>query len=111
MLHWLVAIDRKRIALKKTAHSDSLWHNCKGYFSMVLLAVCDAHYNITGIDIGKYRSNNYYGVLLKSEQNCLNMLPPKTLDGLDETVPFFLVGDEILHPFTGKQLTDFQILK
>ena len=64
---------------------------------MVLLAVCDAHYNITGIDIGKYGSNNYYGVLLKSEQNCLNMLSPKTLDGLDETVPFFLVGDEILH--------------
>ena len=48
----------------------------------------------------------------KSEQNRCHIPPPKTLDGLDEAVPFFLVDDEkfplnewLMHPFAGKQLT------
>ena len=104
--HWnmpqsLGAIDRKHIAMKKTAHSGSIWHNYKGYLSMVLLAICNAHYNFVAIDIGEYGSDNDCGVLLNSnmgrifEQNCFNISPTETLDGFDETVPFFLVGDEI----------------
>ena len=49
----------------------------------------------------------------KFEQNHFNIPPPKILDGRDETVRFFLVGDEIfplkewlMHPFAGKQLTN-----
>ena len=123
MSHFLGAIDGKHIAKKKPAHSGSLWHNCKGYFSMVLLAICDAHHNVTAIDNGKYGSNNDCGVLLNSRmgtkfgQNCFNIPPPETLDGFDEMVPFFLFGDEIFplkksltHPFAGKQLTD-EIMK
>ena len=49
----------------------------------------------------------------KFEQNRFNISPSETLDGFDETVPFFPVGGEILPPkewlmcpFAGKQLTD-----
>ena len=80
---------------------------------MVLLVICNPHYNITATDIGKYGSNNNCCVLLKFEQNRSNIFPPETLDGLDETVPFFLVGDEIfppkvwlMRPFAGEQLTN-----
>ena len=65
---------------------------------MALLAICDAHYNFIAISIGEYGSNNDCGVLLNSrmgrkfQQNCINIPPPETLDGFDETVPFFLVA-------------------
>ena len=35
ILHCLGAIDGKHMAMKKPAHSGSLWHNYKSYFSMV----------------------------------------------------------------------------
>ena len=49
---------------------------------MVLLAICDAHYNFTAIDIGEY-GNNDCGTWLNSrmsktfEQNCFNIPPLK----------------------------------
>ena len=86
--------------MKKPARSSSLWDNYQGYFSMVLHAVCDAHYNFAAINIEKCRSNNDCSVLLSSrmgrkfEQNCLNIPPPETSDGLDETVSFLLAVDK-----------------
>ena len=68
---------------------------------MFFIAICDAHYNFTAIDIGEYGSNNGCGVLLNSrmhkkfEQNFFNIFPPETLDGLDKTIPSFLVGHNI----------------
>ena len=119
MPYCLGAIDGKHIAMKTPAHSGSLRHNYKGYFSTVLLAICDAHYNFTAIDIWEHGSSNDCGVVLNSrmgrrfEQNRFNIRPPETLDGFDEKVPFFLVDEEIfplkewlMCPFAGKQLTD-----
>ena len=86
--------------MKKPARSSSLWDNYKGYFSMVLHAICDAHYNFAAINIAEYRSNNDCSVLLSSrmgrkfEQNRANIPPPETSDGLDETVSFLLVVDK-----------------
>ena len=98
MSHCLGVIDGKHITMKKPAHSGSPWHDYKDYFNMVLLAIYDAQYNFTAIDIGEYGNNNDWGVLLNSrmdrkfEQNRFVVLPPKILDGLDKTV---LVGNEI----------------
>ena len=50
---------------------------------MVLLAICDAHYNFTAIDIREYGNNNDCGTWLKSrmgkkfEQNRFNIPPLK----------------------------------
>ena len=38
-------------------------HNYKGFFSMILLAVCDARHNFMLFDVGQYGSVNDSGAL------------------------------------------------
>jgi len=119
MPHCLGAIDGKHIAMKKPAHTGTLYHNYKGFFSMVLLAICDARYNFTVVDVGEYGSNNDCGVLLNSkmgkkfDKDRFNVPDPERIPDFNDTLPYFLVGDEIfplkqwlMRPFAGKQLTD-----
>lgn len=58
MPHCLGALDGKHVAIRKPPSSSSLWYNYKGFFSMVLLGICDAQYCFTHVDVGEYGSNN-----------------------------------------------------
>ena len=57
------AIDDKHIAIQCPENSGSLFYNYKGFSSIVLIAVCDAHYVFSLVNIGDFRSSNDSGVL------------------------------------------------
>ena len=61
------AIDGKHIRIQCPKKTGTLYHNYKGFFSLVLLAICDARYCFTLFDVGQYGSSNDCSVLNNSE--------------------------------------------
>ena len=117
MPHCVGALDGKHIRIKKPPKSGALWHNYKGFFSMVLLAICDSNYCFSFVDVGEYGSNNDSGVLKNSKmgrmfaRNEMNLPKAEKIDGETWNTPYFLVGDEIfplttwlMRPFAGSSL-------
>ena len=99
--HVIGAIDGKHIRIQAPNNSGSLFHNYKGFFSLQLLAVCDAKYNFIFADVGQYGCNNDCSVLVNSpighaiENNTLDIPEPSKVNGIDRELPYFLLGDEI----------------
>ena len=118
--HCIGAIDGKHIAMQCPKNSGSLYFNYKGWFSIVLMAVCDASYNFTLVDIGQYGSTNDSSVLNNSEMGkafedgSMSLPQPEHLPGCGlPQLPFYLVGDEIfalkpwlLRPYPGKNIKE-----
>ena len=110
----------KHIRVECPKLSGTLYYNYKGFFSIVLMAICDANYCFTMFDLGQYGSNNDSGILANSEMgqmldNDLLNVPEdsKLTDNHEETLPYFLLGDEIfplkkwlMRLFPGKNATE-----
>ena len=82
--------------------TGSYYYNYKGFYSIVLLVICDSNYCFTLFDLGHYGSNNDSGVLAKSEMGELietqkiGIPEPAKHSTCDfNPLPYFLVGDEI----------------
>ena len=102
MPHVIGALDGKHIRVQFPAKTGTLFHNNKGFFSLVLLAACDAKYCFTLIDIGHYGSNNDSGVLSncnigkKFDKGSMNLPAPATIEGCTfDPLPYYMVVDEI----------------
>ena len=65
----VAAINGRHVVIEAPAKSGTFYHNYKGTFSTVVLAICDAKYNFTLVDVGQYDSNNDSGVLAQSKRS------------------------------------------
>lgn len=103
-------------------HTGSDNYNYKDFFSIVLLAVCDADYCFTIVDIGSkgrqsdgeiFRNSNFGKQFLT---NNINLPPPRKLWGTStEMVPYCLVADaafpfaaNLMRPYPGRFLPQDQ---
>lgn len=95
-----------------------MFYNYKGYFSIVLLAVCDANYQFTYVDIGAYGKSSDSGIFKNSPlyqkmiDESLNIPPDSHIGPSSTKYPYVFVGDEafalsqhVLRPYGGKSLT------
>lgn len=99
--HVIGAIDGKHIACKAPANSGSDYYNYKGFFSVILLAVCSSDYKFLWIDTsGKGSSSDAHIYNTSVFQQALHrndiigFPQPDPLPGDTEDVPYFLVGDD-----------------
>ena len=101
--HCIGAIDGKHVALRKPRKSGSEFHNYKGFFSIVLLAIVDSDYKFLYVDVGQTGCGSDAGVFSLTEMfTSLNEgkagLPePEPLPGEEDRgrdIGYFLVGDD-----------------
>ena len=117
--HCLGAIDGKHISIECPQNAGSAYFNYKNFHSIVLMAVCDANYCFTLIDVGGYGRDNDAGILsetafgnaLENNPSILNLPKPSLVKS--KVLPYVLVGDDIfplkpylMKPFPGKRLTE-----
>ena len=118
MPHVIECIDGKHIRVECPKLSGTLYYNYKGFFSIVLMALCDANYCFTLFDLGFQQrqwhilANSKMGKMF--EEDLLNVPPDCKLSEDDErSLPFFLLGDEIfplkkwlMRSYPGKNVSD-----
>ncbi|VDI07439.1 Hypothetical predicted protein [Mytilus galloprovincialis] len=96
----LGAIDGKHIVVQAPSNSGSYYYNYKHTHSIVLMALVDANYRFTYVDVGSNGRVSDGGVFRQCtlqesiENELINFRGPKELPGRDKKVPFVVVGDE-----------------
>lgn len=123
--HIVGAVDGKHVKIKNFARQGSTFFNYKSFFSVVLMAVCDAHKKFVFVDIGAPGSLSdghvwkQTSLHKKIENGEIKFPEPSTLPKTGVKAPYFFLGDEafglsehMLVPFRGKasgNLTDQEI--
>ncbi|XP_043464545.1 protein ALP1-like [Leptopilina heterotoma] len=115
------AIDGKHIRIIKPPHSGSTFFNYKKYFSFVLMALCDADYKFTWIDVGDYGSLSDSSVFdatgFAQELTSGRYLLPKArcLPGTNSVLPYFIIGDAgfglktfLMRPYSQKFVKNYR---
>ena len=115
------AIDGKHVTITCPPNSGTLFHNYKGTFSIVLMALSDADYKFITVDIGDYGSNSDGGVFGRSvvgrrlQSDTLDLPTDQPITDIpgENPMPFVMVGDEafplgphLMRPYPGRGLSE-----
>jgi hypothetical protein len=119
--HCVGAIDGKHITVRAPSNSGSTFFNYKHTFSIVLMAVVDASYKFTYVDVGcngrisdggVFKACSLNELLLKKKTNWPG---PAALPGTDDCCSYHLVADDafplrddIMKPFPFRKCTTTQ---
>ncbi|XP_070528283.1 uncharacterized protein [Cardiocondyla obscurior] len=94
------ALDGRHIEIQAPPCSGSEFYNYKGYFSIVLIAMCDANHKFTWVDIGQFGLISDGGIWSQTdlaadlETNRANLPEPTPLPKRDVPFPYIAVADE-----------------
>lgn len=109
----VLAIDGKHVRIRCPEKTGSLFFNYKDYFSIVMLAMVDANYKFSTVDVGSFGREGDSGIFLKFAMGqqildgSFGFPEKKQLPGSDKVLPYVIVGDEsfrlnpnIMKPYT-----------
>ena len=98
--HALGALDGKHVALKKPKNSGALYHNYKGFFSIVMLALVDGEYKFRWVDVGTEGSCSDAQIFNASqlkrriEDGRIGFPDPAPITQGGRDVPYFILADD-----------------
>lgn len=119
----LGAVDGKHVRIQCPPNSGSQCFNFKKFYSLILLAICDAQYIFTAIDVGAYgregdstvfKDSNFYNRMKSGQLDMPEEQPLLSEDGTEvgPKMPFVFLGDEafglsrnVMRPYPQKTLT------
>lgn len=120
----LGAVDGKHIRIVKPPNSASIYFNYKKYFSIVLMAIADADYKFTVIDVGAYgkcadstvfQQSRFYKKIVNNQADLPEDRP---ISNVNQTpLPYVFVADDafsqshrIMCPFVGNRLDNEKMI-
>ena len=94
------AIDGKHVMMQAPANAGSAYYNYKKFHSIVLMAVCDANYQFTLVDVGdsgrqsdgSVYANSHLGFAIEDDK--LNIPKYAQLPNSTTILPYVFVGDD-----------------
>nr|CAH7727264.1 unnamed protein product [Callosobruchus chinensis] len=98
--HCIGALDGKHVQISCAAGAGSLYYNYKGTYSIVLMALVDANYKFTLVDVGAYGRSSDGGTFEQSEMgkkfesNKYSIPRDTEIPPAMEQFPYVIVADE-----------------
>ena len=98
--HACGALDGKHVACRKPVNSGSIYHNYKGFYSIVLMGLVDADYKFLWIDVGGHGHMSDAQIYNESElKECLHdgsigLPAPAPLPNDDRNTKYCILGDD-----------------
>ena len=98
--HACGALDGKHVAIRKPKQSGSIYYNYKGFFSIVILVLCDANYKAIWAHVGFPGSESDCGIYNDSpmfqgiQDGIIKLPPPEPLPNDNEDTPYLFIGDD-----------------